>query len=30
MLRSSGLNFVAADDMTAAAREVVSAAGGAK
>jgi succinyl-CoA synthetase beta subunit len=30
MLRSSGLNFVAADDMTEAARQVVAAAGGAR
>jgi succinyl-CoA synthetase beta subunit len=30
MLRSSGLNFVAADDMTQAAKQVVAAAGGAK
>jgi succinyl-CoA synthetase beta subunit len=30
MLRSSGLNFVAADDMTQAAKQVVAAAGGAR
>jgi succinyl-CoA synthetase beta subunit len=30
MLRTSGLNFATADDMTKAAKEVVAAAGGAR